>query len=348
MYRGWHRNISPMKQILARAEALTPSMRCTARSPAEFAEWKQALKARLDELLAPFPQRVPVNARTIARIEREHDWLEKFVIDVESDLCAPGYLMIPKDLKAGERRPALLACHGHDTGGPGGKEMIAGTDRRYAPDDAYGERMAREGYVVAVLDNRGFGERTIPIPPGGAESRCNLLYLLYAMLGEKLITLNIHDQLQTLDYLLTRPEVEAERVGVFGKSMGGTLSQYVGVYDERVKAVCICCYLCETLEYTFEDVNNNCGSQFVPGLFPVADVATVAGLVAPRPLLVQSGIADGCFAIDSAVNAHAELRSIYSAAGCEDKLTLDVVNGGHEFNLETAREFFDRWLGPVR
>ena len=88
MYRGWRRNISPMKQILNRAEAIVPSMRCEARSADEFAAWKQTLKAKLDELLAPFPRRVPVNVRTIARIEREHDWLEKFVIDVESESAA--------------------------------------------------------------------------------------------------------------------------------------------------------------------------------------------------------------------------------------------------------------------
>ena len=50
----------------------------------------------------------------------------------------------------------------------------------------------------------------------------------------------------------------------------------------------------------------------------------------------------------SAVNAHEELRGIYAAAGAADKLTLDVVNGGHEFNVETARPSFAKWLGPVR
>ncbi len=347
MFRGWNRNISVMKHLLKRAAEMKPSMLCTAETVEEFQEWKKGFKAKLDELMGPFPQRVPPNPRTVARIEREDDFVEKFVIDVEHDLSATGYLLLPKDLKKGEKRPAILACHGHS--GPAGKATAAGLDERNRVEThEYARLMTKQGYVTAIIDSRGFGESVLPVPPGAEEARCNYLYLLYAMLGHQLLTLNVHDQMQTVDYMLTRDEVDGERLGVLGKSFGGTKAQYVGVYEERIKATAIVCYLCTTLEYTFEDVNNNCGSQFVPGLYQYGDVATVAGLIAPNPLLVQSGFADGCFAIDSAVEGHDELRSIYKAAGAEDRLTIDVFDGHHDFNPPTAYEFFDRWIGPAR
>ena len=119
---------------------------------------------------------------------------------------------------------------------------------------------------------------------------------------------------------------------------------YVGVCDERIKAIAISCYMSTNIEYTFEDFNNNCGVQIVPGLYKYGDVATVAGLLAPRPVLVQSGFADACFSIDSAVSGHEEMRSIYRAAGAEDKLTIDIFPGRHDVNPPVVREFFKRWL----
>ena len=345
MFRGWNRNISVMKHILKRGAEMTPSMRCTAQSPEEFEVWKKQFRTKLDELMGQWPQRVPPNPQTIARIEREDDYVEKFIIDVEHDLSAPGYLLLPKDMKKGEKRPAILVCHGHC---PGAKEGPAGfVEQHHKETDEYARLMTARGYITMIIDSRGFGESTLPIETHDEETRCNYLYLLYAMLGYQLLTLNIHDQLQTLDYLLSRPEVDTDRVGVLGRSFGGTKAQYVGVCDDRIKATAICGYLCTTLQYTFEDINNNCGSQFVPGLYQYGDVATVAGLIAPRPLLIQSGFVDEWFPIETSTEAHKELRSIYNAAGASDRLSIDVFAGFHDFNPASAYEFFDKWIGPA-
>lgn len=345
LYRGWTRNIHIQKHLLKRAAEMEPSMRCKATTVDEFNQWKAEFKAKLDELLGPVPQRVDPNPQIISRVEREHDFVEKFIIDVEHDLSAPGYICIPKDIKPGEKRPTILCPHGHGVG----KGRPMGIDETPHRDrDEYGRILAEQGYVTAVIDSRGFGERQLGFPTGGGEMACNYLYLLYAMLGYELITLDVHDHMQAIDYLLTRDEVDGDRLGICGKSFGGTMSQYVGVCDERIKAACTVCYVTSTLDYTFEDINNNCGSQFVRGLFQYGDVATVAGLMAPRPLIVQSGFGDTCFEIGTCVGAHEELRSIYEAAGASDKLEIDVLDGYHEFNPKTAIEFFAKWIGPAR
>lgn len=341
-YRGWNRDISIMKHVLRKASDMKPEMPCLAKNPTEFESWKRKLKTKLHGLMSPWPKRISPKARIIARAERTNDIIEKFVIHVEKDLVAPGYLMLPKGLKNNERRPAILVCHGHE-----GREKICGMSQPHDETQKdlpanYAQALAEHGYIVAVIDSRGFGERGLPGVP--QENRCNTLYLLYGILGEKLLTLNIHDHLQALDYLLSRQEVDPSRVAVLGRSFGGTLSQYLGVFDDRIKAVGIICYLCKTLEYAIEDVSNNCGSQFIPSLYKYADVATIAGLIAPRPCLVQSGIGDECFAIDSAASAHKELHDIYRRAGAKDRLSIEIFAGRHQFHAPSAFRFMDKWL----
>ena len=202
--------------------------------------------------------------------------------------------------------------------------------------------LAVRGYIVATLDNRGFGEREIGQLPVG--TRCNTLHLLYSTFGYHLHTLNIHDQFQVLDYLTSRTEVDENRIGVLGRSYGGTLSQYVAALDSRIKAAGIVCYAGSFGEFGVEDVVNDCGSQHVHGIYRYADVATITGLIAPRPCLIQNGFSDQCFAVDSVVKSHRELETIYRAAQAEDKLLIDVFDGGHDYHGPVVFDFFDRWL----
>ena len=87
-----------------------------------------------------------------------------------------------------------------------------------------------------------------------------------------------------------------------------------------------------------------CGIQHLPQMYSYGDVADIAGLIAPRPLLVESGIYDDCFPIEATLQAHEHLRRIYRAAGAEDRLHIDVFSGAHQFHGPSAREFFDRYL----
>lgn len=342
MFRGWHRDIPLFKHILRSAEEIEPSMRFKGETLEDFHAWENEFGAKFSELLGPFPPQVPLNPRVVAKVEREDHVVEKFIIDVEKHLSAPGYLLTPKNLKEGEKRPAVLVCHGHCS--PNGKADVSGLGDKTRESDLHALMMVRQGYVTAVIDVRGFAERALPITTKDAESRCNYLFMLYAALGYNLVTLCVHDQKRAIDYLLSRPEVDGDRLGVFGRSFGGTQAMYVGVCDERIKAIAISCYMSTNLEYTFEDFNNNCGVQIVPGLYRYGDVGTVGGLLAPRPTLIQSGFADSCFSIDSATPGHEEMRTIFKAAGVENKLTIDIFPGKHDVNPPVVYEFFKRWL----
>ena len=129
------------------------------------------------------------------------------------------------------------------------------------------------------------------------------------LFGMNLTALNTWDDMRGLDYLGSRPEVDADRLGCIGLSLGGTRSMYLSAVDERVKASSVVCYLTTFKQYALTQ-GNFCGSQFVPGILKYAEVADICGLVAPRPLLIESGIQDGGFPIETAREAYAHLETI--------------------------------------
>ena len=130
-----------------------------------------------------------------------------------------------------------------------------------------------------------------------------------------------------------------------GLSFGGTMTTFLSAVDERIGASDIICYVTPWKHFAY-DRHNFCGSQIMPGLYHYADVPDVAGLIAPRPLLMEAGLQDTCFEWHAVKQGHPQVRRIYRAAGSEDKLEFDVFEGGHAFSGARAFDFFDKHLKP--
>ena len=90
---------------------------------------------------------------------------------------------------------------------------------------------------------------------------------------------------------------------------------------------------------------NTCGSQITPGLFALCDVPDLQGLIAPRPLLVEIGTNDECFLIEPAMDCYRKVEMIYQASGAEDRLQLDLFEGGHAWGGNRSVEFFRGTMG---
>jgi dienelactone hydrolase len=141
--------------------------------------------------------------------------------------------------------------------------------------------------------------------------------------------------------------VDPERIGCIGLSFGGTMTTYLGALDERIKAAAIVCYL-STVRHdalTMRGRGNFCGSQFLRDLLTFGDISTIAGLIAPRPLLAEIGEQDDCFVLDDALRCYAEVAQVYAAAGAGDRLRRDVFPGPHAFSGRLAFDCFAHWLG---
>ena len=343
------RNLSTHDYFVRACARVQPTHTFRGSTTADWSRWRAALLPKLRELLGAFPQPAPLRPEVVWE-QRDAELIRQRVLfDTEADMSAAALVYVPARRNADERLPAILCAHGH---GPYGKEAVMGAG---PADDAafvahvrqhnydYGLQMARRGFVTCAIDWRGFGERGDPGRSYGAKDVCDAHYIRGHLLGLNLLTLQIHDGLRTLDYLQSRPEVDPQRIGCMGLSFGGTMTTWLSLLDPRIKAADIICYIETFPRFAIEQVNF-CGAQIVPGLYRLCDVGDLAGLIAPRPLLLEVGRQDDCFYYEDA-RVGAELtRTIYAAAGAPEKLEIEVFDGGHQFAGGRAFEFFRKHL----
>ena len=309
-----------------------------------FESWRESALDKLFELLGPFPEKVPLNPVVLYSVDRGDYIRRKVVFDVDEYMSLPAIVLIPKTARLDVKAPAILCCHGH---GPYGKDPVAGItgtpDREADMAKAnynYAEQMAREGFVTISPDLRGFGERRdkydlIDIP----RDPCNVNYVKGSIFGIYPLTLNIWDMKCCIDYLETMPEVDSDRIGMMGLSQGGTMTTFTTAVEPRIKACDIISYVNPFDAFGIRD-GNFCGSQVVPGLYRYFDTFDIAGLIAPRPCLMEMGVSDACFPFEDLYRGYEETRCIFKAAGADDVLLCDIHDGGHGFSGKLAPRFF--------
>ena len=325
---------------------MKPSLSFQAKTKEEFEEWKRKLKNKIVELLGEFPEPAPLNPQLLSTEETEKYVREKWLIQSEQDCYVPLYLLIPKNVDG--KRPAILCAHGH---GPYGKDPVAGVHFNDPERKAnilrhnynYGEQMAERGFVTIVPDWRSFGERIAYQNPYLGRDICNIHFIQHLILGRTLLGSNIFDGMRVIDFLLTREEVDPDRIGCMGLSFGGTMTTYLALLDDRIKAADIICYATTTEHYAISRPNL-CGSQIVPYLYKYADVPDVIAAIAPKPLLIESGSSDTCFWIHSAKKAHEIIKRAYEVSGHPENLWIEVFPGEHSFSGRMAFKFFEKFL----
>ena len=344
------RYLSPYDGALAWTATERSELTFEGSTREDWERWRKAFDGRLRALLGRFPEPVPLEPEIAETVDCDDHVREKVYFDSEKYATVAAYVLIPKDLRPGERRPGILAAHGHGRG----KADICGV---YATEEEqqhvqalnydYARQFARRGYVVIAPDWRGFGERSSPADwarPG--RDPCNVNYMAMGYLGYHLLALQVWDGMKCVDYLQSRPEVDPERLGVGGLSFGGTMTTYLAALEPRLKVACISGYV-STVKgdaITMRGKGNFCGAQYMPGLLTIGDIPEVAGLIAPKPLCVEMGEEDQCFVIDDAKAAFAQVERIYAAAGASDRLISDVFAGGHEWSGRKSFAWFEHWL----
>ena len=279
---------------------------------------------------------------------------QRIEISTEPGIRMPFYALVPGDLTAGERRPVVLAPHGH---GGGGKEAVAGNREIPAIAAAidsgnydYGVKLVQAGYVVLCPDARGFGERREKPLQTDAQillSSCQIINQMALPLGQTLAGMMTWDLMRLVDYAVTRSDCDGERVGCVGLSGGGLQTLWLSIFDRRIKVAVTSGYF-----YGFKDallyLNTNCSCNYVPNLWQLVDAGDLGALICPRPLLIESGRNDplnGARGLDNVTEQLAITRQAYQVAGVTERLEHSVFEGGHRYDGRDVLPWLKRWLG---
>jgi dienelactone hydrolase len=149
------------------------------------------------------------------------------------------------------------------------------------------------------------------------------------LLGETMIAWRVWDVMRTIDYIATRPELDATRAGCMGISGGGTATLFSAALEPRIRAAMVSGYL-----NTFRDSIGSlahCIDNYVPGILNWAEMHDVAGLIAPRALFVESGEKDNIFPIAASRESVTHVREIYNVFQAADRIEHEVFPGEHSF-----------------
>lgn len=341
--------------MLARFDATGRRLALRAETAAELEDWRRELRAELRRAIClDTAERVPPSPRVTERVTLDGYLRERVELATEPGVEMPLYVLLPAGQRPGEVRPAVIAPHGH---GGGGKLATAG--RRDIPAVAeaierynydYGVQLVRRGFAVFCPDARGFGERRELGRQGDEDllgKSCDLLNHMALPLGRTVVGMWTWDLMRLIDYIETRPECDPRRIGCAGLSGGGLQTLFLAALDERVRAVVISGYFYGCKDALLR-LNGNCSCNYVPGLWQLADMGDIGALIAPRPLLIETGSEDPLNGERGVANAEEQVaiaRRAYRLLGAEAHLEHDIFPGGHRWHGVRAVPFLAEHLG---
>lgn len=270
---------------------------------------------------------------------------ETLTFQSRPNLTVFGYFLKP--LQDGDKLPVVICLPGHGRG----VDDIVGINEDGSLRETWGGyqrdfalQCIANGFSALAIEQLGFGHRRDEEARkrGAGASSCQPLSGSALLLGETMISWRVFDVMRAIDYLQTRPDVDAQRIAVMGISGGGTTSLFSAALDLRIKAAVISGYF-NTFKASIYSISH-CMDNYVPGILRYAEMPDIAGLIAPRPLHLESGTKDPIFPVQATKEAFTSLRRIYEVFNAADRVSLHIFEGEHEFNGKEAFPFLKRWL----
>src|SRR3989454_10119672 len=303
------------------------------RTVADAERRKQVVREEILQILGGLPDyNGPLHARIAGRIQAEGYAIEKVIFE-----SLPGFFITANLYRPNQagRYPAVLLQAGHTQEGKPEAQMVAAN-------------LAMKGFVALTYDPVGQGEREQtfirqlgrPLA-GGSVNEHVQAGAQSILIGESVARYFIWDAKRAVDYLISRRDVDAARIGCAGCSGGGALTTYVGALDPRVKAVAPACYI-NSYRLLFRGPNPDSEMSLRGFLTNGLDIADLVELSAPTPWLLLATAAD-YFTPEGARLAYTEARRWYSLYGAEDKVRFFIGPGPHGTPLETREEIY-KWM----
>lgn len=308
------------------------------KTPEQIRAYQRKLRKFFVAQLGGFPERSPLNPRTVGMIQADGYRIEKVIFESQPNHHVTANLYLPD---ATSPVPGVVVSSGHSRTG-----KTADYNQRF------GIMMAKQGMAALCFDPIGQGERSQILQDDGQPRFSStttehfLIGVGSILVGRNTARYRVWDAIRSIDYLASRPEVDAEKIGFTGCSGGGTVTSFVMALDDRVACAAPACYL-TTFRHLIEtigpqDAEQNIFSQIAFGL----DHPDYVLLRAPRPTLISSTTGD-YFSIDGAWDNYRQAKRIYTKLGYPERVDLVEVEGKHGVhpqNLATIAHWMNRWL----
>jgi dienelactone hydrolase/pimeloyl-ACP methyl ester carboxylesterase len=311
------------------------------KTPADVAARQERLRKQFVAAIGGFPEKTPLNARTVGVLKRDGYRVEKVIYESSPDHHVTANLYVPDGPGP---FPAVVMPLGHSQNGKAAEYMQRGAILH-----------VKNGFVALVYDPIGQGERSQLLDKLGAPaikgstSEHTMCGVGALPAGRCTASFRIWDGIRSIDYVAARPEVDAKRIGCTGCSGGGTLTSYLMALDDRVAAAAPSCYL-TSLERLFATIGPQDGEQNIPGQVAFGlDHADYIFLRAPKPTLMCTATRD-FFDIQGAWATFREAKRVYSLLGFPERVDLMESDGGHGYpkaHREAVVRFMNRWLRNV-
>ncbi|MHB9105516.1 MAG: dienelactone hydrolase family protein [Armatimonadota bacterium] len=342
---------------------------------ADVEAWRAETSDYLRSLLLYQPDAVDMSPELADFTEFPDYTQQKWYITTSPGERMPVLLLVPRGLDGPAPAVAALHCHGGMyyfgkkklVEEPNDPTILTQYREQLYDGTAIASDLARRGYVVAVSDSFYFGERRLTVPPPvemqrdflvvaeGSDHWIELLDQISAKMesavAKSLMLAGITwpgillwDDMRTVDFLQTRPEVDPNSIGAVGFCTGGMRAALLGALDPRVHATCIVGWMSTLYEMLENAVGGHSWANIIPGLTRVLDWPDLAALHAPQPLLVMQGSQDTLFPLNGFQKAAERLRAVYAKAGAPGNLDIGLFDLPHVFNLDMQQHawaFFD-------
>jgi cephalosporin-C deacetylase-like acetyl esterase len=307
-------------------------------------EWEKKLprlrREYLDMLgLDPLPEKTPLKATVTGTLEHEGVVIEKLHYQSKPGLYVTANLYRPKEPKG--KLPAILYVCGHS-----GK----GRDGNKTAFQDHGLWFANNGYVCLIVDTLQLGE--IPGIHHGTygvtekrpvDNKPLEVRMWWQALGYTPAGVECWNGVRGIDYLVSRPDVDAERIGVTGISGGGASTFWIAAADERVKVAVPVSGMSDLESYvTNKIINGHCDCMFMVNTY-AWEWTTIAALIAPRPLLFCNSDNDSIFPMDGNRRIIERLRKLYKMYDKPDLVDDYVSKGGHDYRPDLRIAVF-KWI----
>lgn len=305
-------------------------------------DWKirqKEVRNTLNRIVGPFPEKTALNAVTTGKTKGDGFSVEKLYFESMPGYKVTAAFFIPEGKK--RNLPTIIFCSGH-------------TDLAFR-SDAYQTmilNLVKKGFAVFAFDPYGQGERLQYFDQDKGKSRFGStsehsypgaqLFINGASTGRYMIW----DGIRCVDYLLTRKEVDPARIGITGRSGGGTQSSHIAAFDERIKAVAPECYITSAEHQLKSGGPQDAEQNFFHGIKEGIELADLLVVRAPKPALMITTTRD-IFSIQGARETLEELEKVYEVYGSSDNIQMVEDDAGHQStkkNREAMYAFFQKHL----